>query len=865
MEKNVSSGQRHGAESKDSVVESEFDSLTPSQLQADDRPETKDLLQRKSAINESPQVQQLKALQRVANSSGVQQSALQRKASLEASGGGGGNQGGLPDNLRTGMEQLSGMDMSDVRVHRNSSKAAEAGALAYAQGNDIHLGAGQEQHLPHEAWHVVQQRQGRVKPTTQAPNGAAVNDDRSLESEADVMGEKAVQMKADEGNALQKSSSSENGPLQRIAANSVVIQRVVTEITPKTKELENGNVVLEEILSVNIIGRPSGPFSSSMGDHTTAFAVHREGLRMQLVGKTFEEAFKVMNLFYTGIKDLPGWGMVDDLPEKHKQRFDESNEKLIKLLALDASKPDAKVVSSLQLAVNEMLELRELLPLSTMNVSLKTGKAGKGKGEAKNVKILAQVQSGELDDNFLKCNAILNLFDSDSSGIAIAEMNKELKQRIMPGGKSPDGGVEDQISSLVNQHIKSIIMAFPDILVDEKEEDLMRVILVDRLTASVQKALVNELRIIDGMRIHYENYALQYQNQLYDRSTEKELETRKERWKSAKTRKESLELAYFEIMGELPILSKISFFNDTSTEELNKIERPIKKVKPTEDEEKEEQLEIEGNEEKEEQLDAEEVVEKEVRYASLGIQLLFDDDMKIVGIGLEGRTQSPHMGSTMGAHSTAWVVHLDGVKNQVIGSTPQVAIHNVVKNLVKHALKVEQDRGDHFKVSSTHLGLMKSAKVDLLNLAKKGPSKDDTTAMIQLQNLIRTYLTYLNFIPGSTIDKGDTGGKAEGTSRKILMDFEKGGRAFKNGLKNAWNGMLDKGELANKATVLLEKEHDEFMQMAYPKSYDALFKGKYKNQFYESAIDLNESEKKKLEFHNNKKKKDKKRKPWEIE
>jgi hypothetical protein len=26
---------------------------------------------------------------------------------------------------------------------------------------------GQEQHLPHEAWHVVQQKQGRVKPTGQ--------------------------------------------------------------------------------------------------------------------------------------------------------------------------------------------------------------------------------------------------------------------------------------------------------------------------------------------------------------------------------------------------------------------------------------------------------------------------------------------------------------------------------------------------------------------------------------------------------------------------------------------------------------------------------------------------------------------------
>jgi hypothetical protein len=102
------------------------------------------------------------------------------------------NRTGLPDQLKAGIESLSGMDMSDVRVHPNSAKPAQLDALAYAQGNDIHLGPGQEQHLPHEAWHVVQQRQGRVKPTMQA-KGTAINDDQGLEQEADVMGARANQ------------------------------------------------------------------------------------------------------------------------------------------------------------------------------------------------------------------------------------------------------------------------------------------------------------------------------------------------------------------------------------------------------------------------------------------------------------------------------------------------------------------------------------------------------------------------------------------------------------------------------------------------------------------------------------------------
>jgi hypothetical protein len=103
------------------------------------------------------------------------------------------NNTGMPDNLKAGVESLSGIDMSDVRVHYNSDEPSEVGALAYTQGTNIHVAPGQERHLPHEAWHVVQQAQGRVKPTMQM-KGLAVNDDVGLEREADVMGAKALQM-----------------------------------------------------------------------------------------------------------------------------------------------------------------------------------------------------------------------------------------------------------------------------------------------------------------------------------------------------------------------------------------------------------------------------------------------------------------------------------------------------------------------------------------------------------------------------------------------------------------------------------------------------------------------------------------------
>ena len=101
----------------------------------------------------------------------------------------------LPDNVKHGVESLSGISMDDVKVHYNSAKPAQLNAHAYAQGTDIHIASGQEKHLPHEAWHVVQQKQGRVQPTTMMKAKVPINDDAGLEKEADVMGARALQMK----------------------------------------------------------------------------------------------------------------------------------------------------------------------------------------------------------------------------------------------------------------------------------------------------------------------------------------------------------------------------------------------------------------------------------------------------------------------------------------------------------------------------------------------------------------------------------------------------------------------------------------------------------------------------------------------
>ncbi len=109
------------------------------------------------------------------------------------------NRTGMPNPVKAKMENAFNTDFSDVKVHADSSRASSVGALAYTQGTAIHFAPGQfrperaagQQLLGHELTHVVQQREGRVEPTTEVA-GLPVNDDPSLEQEADVMGSKAA-------------------------------------------------------------------------------------------------------------------------------------------------------------------------------------------------------------------------------------------------------------------------------------------------------------------------------------------------------------------------------------------------------------------------------------------------------------------------------------------------------------------------------------------------------------------------------------------------------------------------------------------------------------------------------------------------
>lgn len=127
------------------------------------------------------------------------------------------NNTGIPDDLKTSIEQLSGYSLDDVKVHYNSAKPALLGAYAYAEGTNIYVGPGQEKHLAHEIWHVVQQKKGVVKANTQLGNdsGTLVNTEKSLEDQATKMGDKATETKTTEEDTELKTATA-SGPVQML-------------------------------------------------------------------------------------------------------------------------------------------------------------------------------------------------------------------------------------------------------------------------------------------------------------------------------------------------------------------------------------------------------------------------------------------------------------------------------------------------------------------------------------------------------------------------------------------------------------------------------------------------------------------------
>lgn len=250
---------------------------------SDNRSSTGIQLQQQQSMANSPHTAQLKSLQQ------TMAHAVQRVETTP-------NQTGMPDNLKNGIESLSGMSMDGVRVHYNSSKPAQLNAHAYAQGTDIHIAPGQEQHLPHEAWHVVQQAQGRVRPTMQMKAGVPVNDDEGLEHEADVMGAKASAIQREEKPGVQQVDIK---TLPEEQAKSYMIACYEKGSFEPPEVDGRGTLQLKPVKSAYDGGELFSVSSSDLDTGTATNSTTREYVNNP---KTFKPTFVQFNYLFAGTK-----------------------------------------------------------------------------------------------------------------------------------------------------------------------------------------------------------------------------------------------------------------------------------------------------------------------------------------------------------------------------------------------------------------------------------------------------------------------------------------------------------------------------------------------------------------------------------
>jgi len=233
-----------------------------------------------SRLNSAPRVQGLATLQAAMANTGTTGSASESS-----------NRTGLPDQLKAGVEALSGVSLDGVQVHYDSPEPAQLQAHAFARGRDIHLGPGQERHLPHEAWHVVQQAQGRVRPTVQLEGGTLVNDDAGLEREATIMGARAF--------GLPEAADNRAAPIQRTQATAP--EGSVVGIETAQLALAQGEVVQGEfavqvsagrtapgtarrVTNVQFGERPQTQFGARQEDHVLAWTIKTNEIRHAVMG-----------------------------------------------------------------------------------------------------------------------------------------------------------------------------------------------------------------------------------------------------------------------------------------------------------------------------------------------------------------------------------------------------------------------------------------------------------------------------------------------------------------------------------------------------------------------------------------------------
>ena len=568
-----------------------------------------------------------------------------------------------------------------------------------------------------------------------------------------------------------------------------------------------------------IVGRPSRLFGSSMGDHTTAFSVHRRSIENALKGMSLRLAAEYIvgdNGLLAKSQLLPGAqeAILNASGRKEEIEWYQANIRSLGedlKTAVDNDGLGAPLI--LQRLIGSYLEYRELIPLSALNIAAKSqGLAGKGKGEAKYVDLLVGYESDlfKYPPTTLE-QAILATLDFTGLAATAIENNKALRSTMAPG-ITEDLTCDQVLELVITQHLQAIEACFPKAYkasgLDNSKEG--RPSLLARFKHSIYKLTSDEvthwLKQETGTRDKVEaakNNADLLKPKVYRTGGSKG--EPKPQYETARINalkaEEEYEAAALALNAYLQLLTGL-------------VQNGIPETPATTS------IQIEHS--------------REDSPMGHAVELELGNDCKISGLRFAGRTPSPFSG-TMGAHTTAWVVHLDAMDATLRGKTLAEAVAALDAKMVK----LRKKAAEMARLQKKDTAPEKLALADTEAEAFKGMSVDTPDAGARLQKYVGAVLTYINFIPGSTINKIDTGGKAEGKYRNVLLEYERNGASVESMLddnnegeqlpginapkayqvQRALHSLLDIARVSPAIRGRITMYHNKELKVAYPKAY----------------------------------------------
>jgi hypothetical protein len=556
---------------------------------------------------------------------------------------------------------------------------------------------------------------------------------------------------------------------------------------------------------VTIVGRPPPTFTSSMGDHTTAFTVHVNAVQLALENLPVRGAAVRMHDLVNRLGTLPGTSLLPNLPSRQAKMLNDALERMTAAnQAMMNPQPGANEIGVLQECVAAYLELRELVPLSTVNTGT-ISKATSGKGKGEDVGALRDQSAGVPQDKGRLEAELVGSLDIRAVALACIETDQGRLNELAPGLTVKMSG-DERAFAYVSQHLVSLQSSFPGALsafVDliplrsfdgdpakdreaarDSDEKAIAMVLPDLLHRMVlplaKSCLAEELPVqraaVEAVRNDMRKLGPPPLEGAGTKRKASELDVGKFTKTAAEERKRLAEneasklgrLNRIEAELELPATGAMTYDVDDG----NTLWGRSSRNKPTEHyspsvvnaQQKAQAYEVRTDREMAKQSaapprkkTAEQIEEENERVGALAVQVVLDDKGQITEMRTAGRPPSPFSG-TMGAHTTAWTVHVDRVRQLILGKGLKAARTAVDVGLAKERAALVADLKPAFSFPKDHRSPAGTHKADEI---------EDVTS---LQNAIVRHLEEVNLIPGATMPAADIDGKYEAGHRRVLLE-----------------------------------------------------------------------------------------------